>query len=170
MMAECGTGKPVVLVILDGWGIGRNEPGNAVLQAATPVMDRLWADYPHEALRTSGEDVGLPAGQMGNSEVGHLNLGAGFVVYQWLTRLDRAIADGSFFANPVLRQAMARVRGDGGTLHLIGLVSEGGVHSHVRHLEALLRMAKRENVARVAVHAITDGRDTPPTSGARAIA
>jgi 2,3-bisphosphoglycerate-independent phosphoglycerate mutase len=169
-MAEFGTGKPVVLAILDGWGIGRDEPGNAILRAETPVMDRLWADYPHTTLRTSGEDVGLPAGQMGNSEVGHLNLGAGFVVYQWLTRLDRAIADGSFFANPVLRQAMGRARGNGGTLHLIGLVSEGGVHSHVRHLEALLRMAKREHVERVAVHAITDGRDTPPTSGARSIA
>ncbi|HEU0113251.1 MAG TPA: 2,3-bisphosphoglycerate-independent phosphoglycerate mutase [Thermomicrobiales bacterium] len=168
-MAECGTGKPVVLVVLDGWGIGRDEPGNAVLRAETPTMDRLWATYPHTTLRTAGEDVGLPAGQMGNSEVGHLNLGAGFVVYQWLTRLDRAIGNGTFFANPILRQAMARVRGDGGALHLIGLVSEGGVHSHVRHLEALLRMAKREHVERVAVHAITDGRDTPPTSGARSI-
>ena len=101
---------PVVLVILDGWGIGRDEPGNAVLNADTPVMDRLWAAYPHATLRTSGQDVGLPAGQMGNSEVGHLNIGAGFVVYQWLTRIDRAIASSEFAANPVLNAAIGRKR------------------------------------------------------------
>lgn len=158
---------PVVLVILDGWGIGRDEPGNAVLQAATPVMDHLWASYPHATLRTSGEDVGLPAGQMGNSEVGHTNLGAGFVVYQWLTRLDRAIASGEFAANPVLNLAIDRVLANGQTLHLLGLVSDGGVHSHVRHLEALLRLAAARGVPadRVVVQVITDGRDTAPTAG-----
>ncbi len=158
---------PVVLVILDGWGIGRDEPGNAVLHAATPVMDHLWTGYPHATLRTSGEDVGLPAGQMGNSEVGHTNLGAGFVVYQWLTRLDRAIASGEFAANPVLNQAIDRILANGQTLHLLGLVSDGGVHSHVRHVEALLRLAAAKGVPadRVVVHVITDGRDTAPTAG-----
>ncbi|MCA9864282.1 MAG: 2,3-bisphosphoglycerate-independent phosphoglycerate mutase [Thermomicrobiales bacterium] len=159
--------SPVVLVILDGWGVGRDEPGNAVLHADTPVMDHLWASYPHATLRTSGEDVGLPAGQMGNSEVGHTNLGAGFVVYQWLTRLDRAIASGEFAANPVLNQAMDRILANGQTLHLLGLVSDGGVHSHSRHLEALLRLAAAKGLPadRVVVHVITDGRDTAPTAG-----
>lgn len=159
--------SPVVLVILDGWGIGPDEPGNAVVHADTPVMDYLWAKYPHATLRTSGEDVGLPAGQMGNSEVGHTNLGAGFVVYQWLTRLDRAIASGEFAANPVLNAAIDRVLASGQTLHLLGLVSDGGVHSHLRHLEALLRLAAEKGVPadRVVVHVITDGRDTAPTAG-----
>ncbi|MDP9362807.1 MAG: 2,3-bisphosphoglycerate-independent phosphoglycerate mutase [Chloroflexota bacterium] len=166
-MAESAgaAGGPVVLVVLDGWGLGRDEPGNAVLAAATPMMDRLWADYPRATLRCAGEDVGLPAGQMGNSEVGHLNLGAGFVVYQWLTRLDRAVADGEFAANPIFGAAIAHAQASGGTLHLLGLVSDGGVHSHVRHLEALLRLVKERGLARVAVHAFTDGRDTSPTSG-----
>lgn len=158
--------RPVVLVILDGWGLGRNEPGNAVLAAATPTMDRLWAAYPHAALKTSGEDVGLPAGQMGNSEVGHTNLGAGFVVYQWLTRIDKAIADGDLARNPTLLGALEHLRRTGGTLHLPGLVSDGGVHSHVRHLEAILRLARDAGVADIAIHAFTDGRDTAPTSGA----
>ncbi len=158
--------RPVVLVILDGWGLGRNEPGNAVLAAATPTMDRLWAAYPHATLKTSGEDVGLPAGQMGNSEVGHTNLGAGFVVYQWLTRIDKAIADGDLARNPTLLGALEHVRRTGGTLHLLGLVSDGGVHSHVRHLEAILRLARDGGAPDVAVHAFTDGRDTAPTSGA----
>ena len=164
--------SPVVLVILDGWGMGRDEPGNAVLRAATPVMDHLWSSYPHATLKTSGEDVGLPAGQMGNSEVGHTNLGAGFVVYQWLTRLDRAIASGDFAANPVLKHAMDRVLENGQTLHLLGLVSDGGVHSHLRHLEALLRLAAGKDVPadRVVVHVITDGRDTAPTAGAAYVA
>ena len=138
---------PVVLVILDGWGIGRDEPGNAVLHARTPTMDRLWADYPHATLLTSGEDVGLPAGQMGNSEVGHTNIGAGFVVYQWLTRIDLAVANGEFAANPALNRAIERAVDNGGTLHLLGLVSDGGVHSHIRHLIALLRLAKISRVA-----------------------
>src|SRR3954462_15113443 len=117
---------PVVLVILDGWGIGRDEPGNAVLHARTPTMDCLWAGYPHATLLTSGEDVGLPPGQMGNSEVGHTNIGAGFVVYQWLTRIDLAVADGEFAANPVLNRAIERAVDTGGRLHLLGLVSAGG--------------------------------------------
>src|SRR5690242_10853621 len=120
--------RPVVLVVLDGWGIGRKEPGNAVLAAQTPTMDRLLATYPHARLRCSGEDVGLPAGQMGNSEVGHLNLGAGFIVYQWITKIDRAIADGSFFANPALVGAVERCLQRGSTVHLLGLVGNGGVH------------------------------------------
>lgn len=160
--------RPVVLIILDGWGIGRDEPGNAILAARTPAMDHLLAAYPHASLLTSGEDVGLPAGQMGNSEVGHTNIGAGFVVYQWLTRLDRAIASGEFAVNPILNQAIDRVLANGGTLHLLGLVSDGGVHSHIRHLEALLRLAKARGLPaeRVVVHAFTDGRDTSPHGGA----
>ena len=158
---------PVVLAILDGWGIGRDEPGNAILHADTPTMDRLWAEYPHATMLTSGEAVGLPVGQMGNSEVGHTNIGAGFVVYQWLTRLDRAIADGEFAANGVLTGATDRALANGGTLHLLGLVSDGGVHSHIRHLEALLRLARDRGLPpqRVVVHAFTDGRDTSPLSG-----
>jgi 2,3-bisphosphoglycerate-independent phosphoglycerate mutase len=158
---------PVVLLILDGWGIGRDEPGNAVLHARTPTMDRLWADYPHATLLTSGEDVGLPAGQMGNSEVGHTNIGAGFVVYQWLTRIDLAVANGELAANPALNRAIERVADNGGTLHLLGLVSDGGVHSHIQHLIALLRLAREHGLPadRVVVHAFTDGRDTAPDSG-----
>ena len=158
---------PVVLVILDGWGIGRDEPGNAVLHARTPTMDRLWADYPHATLLTSGEDVGLPAGQMGNSEVGHTNIGAGFVVYQWLTRIDLAVANGELAANPALNGAIEHAVDSGGTLHLLGLVSDGGVHSHIQHLIALLRLAKSHGLRadRVVVHAFTDGRDTAPDSG-----
>ncbi len=159
--------SPVVLVILDGWGIGRDEPGNAVLHAHTPTMDRLWAEYPHATLLTSGEDVGLPAGQMGNSEVGHTNIGAGFVVYQWLTRIDLAVADGELAANPALNGAIGHALENGGTLHLLGLVSDGGVHSHIRHLEALLRLTSARGLPadHVVVHAFTDGRDTPPDSG-----
>ena len=156
---------PVVLVVLDGWGIGRHEPGNAVIAAATPTMDRLLKTYPHATLLTSGESVGLPAGQMGNSEVGHLNLGAGFVVYQWITRIDRAITEGSFATNPTLLGAIAHVERTGGTLHLLGLLSDGGVHSHVRHLDALLDLAASRRLHRVAIHAFTDGRDTAPDSG-----
>ncbi|HEY7037029.1 MAG TPA: 2,3-bisphosphoglycerate-independent phosphoglycerate mutase [Thermomicrobiales bacterium] len=164
-VASASNSRPVVLVVMDGWGIGRDEPGNAVLAARTPTMDRLLASYPHTTLRCSGEDVGLPAGQMGNSEVGHLNLGAGFVVYQWITKIDRAIDDGSFFANPALVGAVERCRVRGSTLHLMGLIGDGGVHAHSRHLIALLDLAKRHGLDRVAVHAFTDGRDTSPTSG-----
>src|ERR671912_1302672 len=158
---------PVVLVILDGWGNGRDEPGNAVLHAHTPTMDHLWADHPHATLLTSGEDVGLPGGQMGNSEVGHTNIGAGFIVYQWLTRIDLAVVNGELAANPALNRAIERAVDNGGTLHLLGLVSDGGVHSHILHLIALLRLTKSHGLAadRVVVHAFTDGRDTAPDSG-----
>ena len=162
--------SPTVLVILDGWGIGRNEPGNATLAAETPTMDRLLANYPNARLRCSGFDVGLPDGQMGNSEVGHLNLGAGFVVYQWISRIDKSIADGDFFTNPALVSAVDACILEGTTLHLLGLVGEGGVHAHSRHLLALLDLAKQRGLTRVAIHAFTDGRDTSPTSGRAAIA
>ena len=156
--------SPVLLAILDGWGIGRDEPGNAILRANTPTMDRLLATYPHATLRTSGEDVGLPAGQMGNSEVGHLNIGAGFIVYQWITRIDRAIADGSFPANDAFQAAFSRLKVTNGTLHLLGLIGDGGVHAHSRHLLALIDAAQDAGIERILVHAITDGRDTSPTS------
>src|SRR5918999_3718138 len=151
----------VALVILDGWGIAPEGPGNAVSQARTPIFDELWERYPHTTLSTSGRDVGLPPGQMGNSEVGHLNLGAGAVVKQDLLRIDEAIADGSFFENEALRAAC-----DAERLHLLGLVSDGGVHSSMDHLRALIELAGREQVPDVMVHAFTDGRDTSPDSGA----
>lgn len=158
--------KPYMLIILDGWGIGRNEPTNAVLAANTPCLDRLQATFPTTRLTCSGQDVGLPAGIMGNSEVGHMNIGAGRVVYQDLVRIDRAIADCSFFDNTALVAAMDAVSGNGKALHLMGLVSDGGVHSQLSHLFALLDMARKKGLSRVYVHAILDGRDTPPDSGA----
>ena len=158
--------RPVMLVILDGWGWREDRADNAIRQARTPAFDALWAECPHGFLRTSGADVGLPDGQMGNSEVGHMNIGAGRVVYQDLTRIDAAIADASFFANDELVAACRAVNATGGTLHLLGLLSPGGVHSHEAHLFAMLELAKREGVARVAVHAFTDGRDMPPRSAA----
>lgn len=158
------TKTPVLLAILDGWGIGRDEPGNAVLLANTPVMDNLMATYPAATLRTSGEDVGLPHGQMGNSEVGHLNIGAGFIVYQWITRIDRAISDGSYAQNETLQAMFARVEQHNATLHLMGLIGEGGVHAHTRHLVATINAAFEAGVEKILVHAFTDGRDTSPTS------
>ncbi|HMA36368.1 MAG TPA: 2,3-bisphosphoglycerate-independent phosphoglycerate mutase, partial [Chloroflexia bacterium] len=157
--------KPVVLIILDGWGINPNPRANAVAQAQTPTLDRLYATCPHTQLDASQQDVGLPDGQMGNSEVGHQNMGAGFVVYQELTRLDQAIADGSFYTNPVLQAACAHVQAHRSTLHLFGLLGPGGVHSHWAHLYALLELAKRAGIDRVVYQAFTDGRDTPPQSG-----
>ena len=154
----------VVIVVLDGWGLAPDGPGNAVSLAETPVFDELWSTYPHTQLEACGRAVGLPAGQMGNSEVGHLNLGAGAVVKQDLARIDDAIADGSFFANEALRAACATARDSGGTLHLVGLVSAGGVHSSLAHLHACIELAARERVPRVLLHALTDGRDTLPTS------
>ncbi|NDY43250.1 2,3-bisphosphoglycerate-independent phosphoglycerate mutase [Dissulfurirhabdus thermomarina] len=159
-------GRPVLLVIMDGWGWREEAEGNAIRLAATPNLDRYGRDYPFTLLEASGEAVGLPAGQMGNSEVGHLNLGAGRIVYQELTRIDKAIADGSFFRNEVLLEAVHRAREAGGTLHLLGLVSDGGVHSQMEHLFALLRLARDAGLPRVVVHAFLDGRDTLPTSGA----
>jgi 2,3-bisphosphoglycerate-independent phosphoglycerate mutase len=160
---------PLVLIVLDGWGIRPARDNNAIALARTPVFDGLLAKYPHARLIASGEAVGLPAGQMGNSEVGHMNMGAGRVVYQDLTRIDQAVRDGELFANPVLGPAMDRVTGDR-ALHFIGLVSDGGVHSHQRHLHALIEMAARRKLARVFVHAITDGRDTSPTGAVRYVA
>ena len=150
------------LIILDGWGLAPAGPANAVQLADTPTMDRLWAGAPHTSLEASGLAVGLPKGQMGNSEVGHLNLGAGRVALQSLVRINQAIADGSFFTNPQLVGACRRARGK--RLHLLGLVSEGGVHSSLGHLLALLDLAKDQGGLDVVVHAITDGRDTPPGS------
>ncbi len=157
--------KPLLLMILDGWGINPNPAHNAVALAKTPNLTRLLHEYPHTAIRTSGMAVGLPEGQMGNSEVGHLNLGAGRVVYQELTRVTKSILDGDFFTNPVLLDCLARVKAAGGRLHLSGLLSDGGVHSHNTHLYALLELAKREGVRDVFVHCLLDGRDTPPQSG-----
>jgi 2,3-bisphosphoglycerate-independent phosphoglycerate mutase len=162
--AEGPSYRPVVLIVLDGWGVAPPGPENAVSLAATPVFDRLAAQYPHGVLEASGPAVGLPPGQMGNSEVGHLNIGAGRVVYQDLTRISLAVEDGSFYENRVLRQACAKAVGRGSRLHLMGLVSGGGVHSDLGHLEACLELARREKVRDVAVHAFLDGRDTPPRS------
>ena len=134
-------------MILDGWGIAPPGPGNAATLAATPNMDGYIARYPHTELEASGEFVGLPAGQIGNSEVGHLNIGAGRVVYQDLSRISNSIDDGSFFQNKVLREAMERLQGTRSSLHLMGLLSDGGVHSHIKHLEALLDMAKESTAA-----------------------
>jgi 2,3-bisphosphoglycerate-independent phosphoglycerate mutase len=157
--------KPVLLVVLDGWGIRQELEANAIAVAGTPNMDALAREFPSTALETSGLSVGLPEGQMGNSEVGHTNLGAGRIVYQDLVRINRAIEDGSFFSNDALLLACRRAREAGGALHLMGLVSDGGVHSHVEHLVACLELARREGVARAFVHAFMDGRDTPPKSG-----
>ncbi len=158
--------KPVVLMVLDGWGFSEEQRGNAV-QGHTPNLERFYRDYPHTFLKTSGEAVGLPEGQMGNSEVGHMNLGAGFVVYQQFVRIDRDIRNGSFFQNPALKRAVEHAQTTGGALHLLGLTGPGGVHAHSRHLYALLKLAHEAGLpgSRVFVHAFMDGRDTSPTSG-----
>jgi 2,3-bisphosphoglycerate-independent phosphoglycerate mutase len=155
------TAPSVCLVVLDGWGLGEPGPGNAVSLADTPVFDDLWERWPHTTLTAWGPAVGLPEGQMGNSEVGHLNLGAGAIVKQDLLRIDESVEDGSFLENEILRAAC-----DTDRLHLLGLVSEGGVHASMGHLRALIELAGREGVADVVLHAFTDGRDTLPTSGA----
>ncbi|NPV73130.1 MAG: 2,3-bisphosphoglycerate-independent phosphoglycerate mutase [Pelotomaculum sp.] len=157
-------GRPLVLVVLDGWGLSSNVRGNAIALASTPNFKSFLAGYPHCALSCSGEDVGLPEGQMGNSEVGHLNIGAGRVVYQELTRISRAIKDGTFFKNEVLLEAVRYARENNKALHLMGLLSDGGVHSHISHLFALLDLAARENMRNVFVHAFLDGRDVPPAN------
>jgi 2,3-bisphosphoglycerate-independent phosphoglycerate mutase len=156
--------KPVVLLILDGWGHREEPEDNALAQAELPNWHRLLATCPHALVHTEGRHVGLPDGQMGNSEVGHMNLGAGRIVYQDLTRVDAAIEDGSFFANIELNAACQDAIASGGTLHVMGLLSPGGVHSHESHVFAMLQLAKRAGVPRVAVHAFLDGRDTPPRS------
>ena len=161
---------PLVLIVLDGWGIRHDREHNAIALARTPVYDALLHRFPHAQLIASGEAVGLPAGQMGNSEVGHMNMGAGRIVYQDLTRIDKSISDGEFATNETLTAAMDRC-GDGThALHFIGLVSDGGVHSHQRHLHALIEMAAARHVPRVFVQAITDGRDTSPSAGIRYVA
>ena len=157
--------KPTVLMILDGYGLNENTNGNAVAQAATPVMDKLMAEYPFVKGNASGMAVGLPDGQMGNSEVGHLNMGAGRIVYQDLTKITKAIQDGDFFENKALLAACENVKNNGSALHLFGLVSDGGVHSHNSHIYGLLELAKRQGIEKVYVHCFLDGRDTPPASG-----
>jgi 2,3-bisphosphoglycerate-independent phosphoglycerate mutase len=153
------------LIILDGWGIGDKSPSDAVFAANTPFMDHLFDTYTHAKLITCGEEVGLPAGQMGNSEVGHLNIGAGRIVYQELTRINKSIREGEFFDLPVLKAAMQKAKRDNVNVHLIGLVSKGGVHSSQDHLYALCDLAKKEGVPNVFIHAFTDGRDCDPKSG-----
>jgi 2,3-bisphosphoglycerate-independent phosphoglycerate mutase len=155
----------VALIVLDGWGCREDREANAIALAKTPFFDRLWSEFPHTLLHASEERVGLPAGQMGNSEVGHMNLGAGRVVYQDIVRISKAVRTGEFFLVPAFRKVMDSAREKGKALHLIGLLSDGGVHSLHTHLYALLEMAKLRRVPRVFVHAILDGRDTPPTSG-----
>ncbi len=156
--------SPLLLLILDGWGHREPAPDNAISTASTPNWDRLWQECPHGFLVTSGEAVGLPAGQMGNSEVGHMNIGAGRIVYQELTRINKAIEDGELAGNPALSAALAKAGESGGTVHLMGLVSPGGVHSHEEHLLALLSLCHDQGVAELAVHAFLDGRDMPPRS------
>ena len=157
--------KPTVLMILDGYGLNEKQEGNAVALAKTPVMDKLMAECPFVRGNASGMAVGLPDGQMGNSEVGHLNMGAGRIVYQELTRITKEIQDGTFFENPALKKAMDNCKKNDSALHVYGLISDGGVHSHNTHLYGLLEMAKREGLSKVYVHCFLDGRDTPPASG-----
>lgn len=156
---------PTVLLILDGYGLNEKTEGNAVALAKTPVMDRMMKEYPFVKGYASGMAVGLPDGQMGNSEVGHLNMGAGRIVYQELTRITKEIQDGTFFTNPALVAAVENCKKNNSALHAFGLISDGGVHSHLTHLYGLLEMAKKNNLEKVYVHCFLDGRDTPPASG-----
>ena len=158
--------KPLVLIILDGWGYRAETKANAIALARKPTYDRLLREYPNTLIHTSGPFVGLPEEQMGNSEVGHLNMGAGRIVHMDITRLDLMILNGEFFSHPALVEAMKNARISGRKLHLFGLLSDGGVHSHQNHIYAILRMAKQHGVERVFVHAFMDGRDTLPTNGA----
>ncbi len=156
--------KPMALIILDGWGYSEEQDNNAIAQAHTPVWDRLWAESPHTLLHCSGAEVGLPAGQMGNSEVGHLNLGAGRVVYQEFTRISRAIKTGSFFTNQTLTDAVDLAKKNRRAVHIMGLLSPGGVHSHEAHIQAMIKLAAERGVTEIYLHAFLDGRDTPPKS------
>jgi len=160
---------PVLLLILDGIGCRAEQEDNAVALAKKPNLDRLWADYPHTRLQASESSVGLPKAQMGNSEVGHLNIGAGRIVYQELTRIDLAIEDGEFFVNPALRNAIDAALERGSALHIMGLLSPGGVHSHEAHIHAMLEMAAKAGVGQIYLHAFLDGRDTPPKSAASSL-
>jgi len=157
--------SPVALIVLDGFGLREAVHGNAIAQAKKPVFDKLWATYPHVKLQASEESVGLPKGQFGNSEVGHSNIGAGRILYQDLTRVTKDVENGDFFKNPVLVGAVNHAKHHNSTLHLLGLASDGGVHSHINHLIALLKLALQAGLTRVFVHAVTDGRDVSPTSG-----
>ena len=157
--------KPLVLTILDGWGYSPKTENNAIALARKPTYDKLLAEYPNTLIYTSGRYVGLPDGQMGNSEVGHLNIGAGRVVYMDIVRIDMMIENGTFFQHPVLLDAMSHTRSGGRKLHVFGLISDGGVHSMNTHLYALLKMCKQQGVERVYIHCFMDGRDTPPNSG-----
>ena len=157
--------KPTVLMILDGYGLNEKSAHNAVAEGKTPVMDKLMAEFPFVKGNASGMAVGLPEGQMGNSEVGHLNMGAGRIVYQELTRITKEIQDGTFFENPALLKAVQNCKDNDSALHMFGLLSDGGVHSHNTHLYGLLELAKRNNLSKVYVHCFLDGRDTPPASG-----
>jgi len=156
--------KPVLLIILDGFGCRHADDFNAITCANKPNFDQLWKDYPHTLIQASEAAVGLPAGQMGNSEVGHLNIGAGRVVYQEYSRIDRAIHNGHFTSNLALNEVITRLKGNGGALHIFGLLSDGGVHSHENHIHAMLDMALHQGLSKVYVHAFLDGRDTPPRS------
>ncbi len=157
--------RPFVLIIMDGWGINPRTEGNGIALARTPNIDKLAREWPHTAVKTSGEAVGLPEGQMGNSEVGHQNIGAGKRVLQDYTRVSESIRDGSFFSNPAFLKAMEHVKKNGSQLHICGLLGNGGVHAHESHLEALLRLARMRDIEKVYIHAFTDGRDTSPTGG-----
>ena len=162
--------KPLALIILDGFGYNPQDYGNAIAAAKKPNIDRLMATCPHTLIGASGLDVGLPDGQMGNSEVGHTNIGAGRIVYQELTRISKSIEDGDFFQNPALLAAVENCKKNDSALHLMGLCSDGGVHSHNTHLYGLLRLAKDAGLKKVYVHCFMDGRDVPPTSGGSASA
>ena len=157
--------KPTVLMILDGYGLRESKEGNAVAEGKTPVMDSLMADYPFVKGNASGLSVGLPEGQMGNSEVGHLNMGAERIVYQELTKITKSIQDGDFFENKALVAACENAKANGGALHLMGLVNDGGVHSHNTNIYGHLELAKRQGLEKVYGHSFLDGRDTPTASG-----
>ena len=157
--------KPIALIIMDGFGYNHKDYGNAIRAAKTPNIDRLLANYPHTLIGASGMDVGLPEGQMGNSEVGHTNIGAGRIVYQELTRITKSIKDGEFFSNEAFTAAVENCKKNDSALHLFGLLSNGGVHSHNSHLYGLLELAKKAGLTKVYVHCFMDGRDVPPTSG-----
>lgn len=163
------THRPMVLIVLDGWGYSENPVGNAIHAARKPVWDGLWKNYPHTLISTSGTDVGLPAHQMGNSEVGHLNLGAGRIVYQEFSRISRAIKTGSFFSNEVLTKAVDQAVVNNKAVHMLGLLSDGGVHSHEEHIHTMAELAARRGAPRVYLHAFLDGRDTSPKSAASSI-
>src|SRR6266404_7288400 len=162
-----GRPRPFVLVIMDGWGINPRKEGNAIALARTPNIEKLAGQWPQTAVKTSGEAVGLPEGQMGNSEVGHQNIGAGKRVLQDYTRVNESIKDGTFFQNPALLKAIEHVKKHGSQLHICGLLGNGGVHAHETHLEALLRLAHIHDIEHVYIHSFTDGRDTSPTDAAK---